>query len=74
MILHCSILKPLSQPTCFEETQVKTEHHRMVKQVPKDSISIGLSKVTYHLIFQSFKIFGDNANFAPKKELTEDFY
>ena len=34
------------------------------KQVPKESISISLSKVTYHHIFQSFKIFGDDVNIA----------
>ena len=41
----------------------------MAKQVPKESISISLSKVTNHYIFQSFKIFGDNMNIATKKEL-----
>ena len=42
----------------------------MVKQVPKESISISLSKVNYHHIFQSFKIFWDNVDIATKKELT----
>ena len=42
----------------------------MAKQVTKDSISISLSKVTYHQISQSFKIFGDDVNIATKNELT----
>ena len=70
MILHCSILKPLFHSTWLEDTQVEAEHHQMAKQVPKESISISLSKVTYHHIFQSFKIFADNVNIATKKELT----
>ena len=42
----------------------------MAKQVPKESISISLRKVTDHHIFKSFKIFGDNVNIATKKKLT----
>ena len=55
MILNCSILEPLFQPTWFNNTQVKEDHHYMAKQVLKERISISLSKVTYHYIFQSFK-------------------
>ena len=36
----------------------------------KRSISINLSEVTYHHIFQSFKIFADDVNIATKKKLT----
>ena len=37
----------------------------------KKSVSISLSKVTYHHIFQSLKKFGDDVNIATKKELTK---
>ena len=70
MILHCSILKPLVQPIWLEDTQLEPEHHQIAKQVPKESISLCLSKVVHHHIFQSFKIFGDDLNIATKKELT----
>ena len=36
----------------------------------KEIISISLSKVTYHHIFQSFKIFRDDVTIATKKEFT----
>ena len=62
-------LKPLFQSTWLEDAQVETEHHQMAKQVPKESISISLSKVKYHQIFQSFKIFGNDVNVATKKKL-----
>ena len=39
------------------------------KKVPKGNISVSLRKVTYHHIFQSFEIFGDDVNIATKKEL-----
>ena len=70
MILHCSILKPLFQHFWLEDTQVEPEHQQMEKQVQKKNISISLSKVTYYHIFQSFKIFADDANIATKKELS----
>ena len=69
MILHCSILKQLFQPTWLEDTQVKAEYRQMVKQIPKESISISLSKITYHHIFQSFRVLGDDVNITTKKEL-----
>ena len=50
--------------------QVETEQHQMAKHVPKECIGISLSKVTYHHIFQSLKIFVDDVNFATKRELT----
>ena len=64
------ILKPLFQPIWVEDTQVKVELHQMVKQVPKESISMKLRKVNYHYIFQSFKIFGEDVNITTKKGLT----
>ena len=70
MILHCSILKPLLQPTWFQDTEVEVEHHQEAKQIPKESINISLSKVTYHHIFVSFKIFEDIVNIAAKKKMT----
>ena len=51
MILYCSILNPLFQPTWLEDTQVEAEHDQMAKQVPKESISISLRKITHHHIF-----------------------
>ena len=71
MILHCSILKPLFQPTWLENVQIEAQHHQKPKQVPKESIRISLSKITYHHIFQSLKIFVDDVNIATKKELTQ---
>ena len=50
MVLHCSILKQLFQPIWLEDTQFEAEHHQMAKQVPKECVSISLSKVTYHHI------------------------
>ena len=62
-------LKLLIEPTWLKDTQVKAEHHQMTKQVPKESISISLSKVTYHHIFQRCTIFNDDVNINTKKEL-----
>ena len=70
MVLHCSILKQLFQPIWLEDTQFEAEHHQMAKQVRKERVSISLSKVTYHHIYQSFKIFVDDMNIVSKKELT----
>ena len=67
MILHCSVLKQSFKPTWLEDTHVEAEHLQMGKQVPKECISISLSKVTYHHIFQSFKIFEDDVIIAAKK-------
>ena len=66
-MLHCSTLKPLLfEPTWLEGAQVEAEHHQMAKQVPKENTIISLSKVTYHHIFQGFKIFKDDVNIATK--------
>ena len=45
-------------------------YHSMTKKDPKESTSISLSKITYHQIFRSFKIFSDDVNIATKNELT----
>ena len=67
MMLHCSTLKPLLfEPTWLEDTQIEEEHHQMAKQVPKENTITSLRKVTYHHIFQSFKIFKDDVNIATK--------
>ena len=71
MIFHSAILKSLIQPIWFKHKQVKAEHNQMSRQIPNESISISLSRVTYHHIFQSFKIFRDDVNITTKKELTK---
>ena len=70
MILHYSISKPFFQPAWLQDTKVEAQHHQMEKEVPKERINIILSKVTYHHIFQKFKISRDVSNIAAKKKLT----
>ena len=48
----------------------RSRDHQMAKQVPKENISIRVSKVVYHHIFQSLKRFEDDGNVTAKKELT----
>ena len=73
MILDWSVPKPLFEPTFLEDTQVEVKHQWVVKQVLDETISISLCKVTYHHLFQSFQIFGDDVNIATKKEFTQIF-
>ena len=53
---------PLFQPTWLEDTQLQADHHQIAKQVPTESISIGLS---------IRKMFRDNVNITTKKELAQ---
>lgn len=62
-----SILKPLFQPIWLANGQAGAAHQKMSKQVPKECVSISLSKAKYH---QSCKILADVVNINTKKDLT----